>query len=109
MIAPAAFQAALAPLKAFREGQGYTVRIVDIEDVYDEFSFGVKTPQAIKDFLVRATGQWSTPPRFLLLVGNATQDPRDYLRLRRAGLRADEGHPDRGDGSGLGRLVRRCR
>ena len=40
MIAPAAFQAALAPLKAFREGQGYTVRLVDIEDVYDEFSFG---------------------------------------------------------------------
>ena len=38
MIAPAAFQSALAPLKAFREGQGYTVRLVDIEDVYDEFS-----------------------------------------------------------------------
>ena len=79
MIAPAAFQAALAPLKAFREGQGYTVRLVDIEDVYDEFSFGAKTPQAIKDFLVRATAQWSRPPRFLLLVGNATQDPRDYF------------------------------
>ena len=79
MIAPAAFQAALAPLKAFREGQGYTVRLVDIEDVYDEFSFGSKTPQAIKDFLVRATAQWSRPPRFLLLVGNATQDPRDYF------------------------------
>ena len=78
MIAPAAFQAALAPLKAFREGQGYTVRLVDIEDVYDEFSFGVKTPYAIRDFVVRATGQWSTPPRFLLLAGNATQDPRDY-------------------------------
>ncbi len=79
MIAPAAFQAALAPLKAFRESQGYTVRLVDIEDVYDEFSFGSKTPQAIKDFLVRATAVWSRPPRFVLLVGNATQDPRDYF------------------------------
>ena len=81
MIAPAAFQAALAPLKSFRESQGYTVRLVDIEDVYDEFSFGSKTPQAIKDFLVRATARWSRPPRFVLLVGNATQDPRDYLGL----------------------------
>ena len=81
MIAPAAFQAALAPLKAFREGQGYTVRLVDIEDVYDEFSFGGKTPNAIRDFLVHATGQWSAPPRFLLLVGNATQDPRDYFGI----------------------------
>ena len=84
MIAPAAFQAALAPLKAFREGQGYTVRLVDIEDVYDEFSFGGKTPQAIRDFIVRATAQWSTPPRFLLLVGNATQDPRDYYGIGEA-------------------------
>ena len=81
MIAPAAFQASLAPLKAFREGQGYTVRLVDIEDVYDEFSFGSKTPQAIKDFLLRASAQWSRPPRFLLLVGNATQDPRNYLGI----------------------------
>jgi len=80
MIAPAVFQAALAPLKSFRESQGYTVRLVDIEDVYDEFSFGSKTPQAIKDFLVRAA-RWRRPPRFVLLVGNATQDPRDYLGI----------------------------
>ncbi len=109
MIAPAAFQAALAPLKAFREGQGYTVRLVDIEDVYDEFSFGAKTPQAIKDFLVRATAAVEPPaalpaPRRERDAGSAR-----LLRLRRAGLRADEGRPDRGDGSGLGRLVRRCR
>ena len=73
------FLSALGPLKALREAQGYHVALVDVEDVYDEFSFGEKTAQAIKDFVLRAHAAWRTPPRFLLLVGNATQDPRDYL------------------------------
>ena len=109
MIAPAAFQAALAPLKAFRESQGYTVRLVDIEDVYDEFSFGSKTPQAIKDFLVRATAAVEPPAAIPSARRERHPGSARLPRLRRAGLRADEGRPDRCDGSGLGRLVRRCR
>lgn len=69
---------ALGELKALREGQGLKVAVVDVEDVYDEFGFGVKSPQAIKDFL-RASTEWAVPPRFVLLVGDASQDPRDYL------------------------------
>lgn len=78
MVTHQAFAGALEPLKAHREGQGYSVRIVDIEDVYDEFSFGQKTPLAIRDFMIRASQYWREPPRFALLVGNATTDPRDY-------------------------------
>ncbi|HKQ04255.1 MAG TPA: C25 family cysteine peptidase, partial [Blastocatellia bacterium] len=37
---------AFAPLKAWRERQGYKVALVDVEDLYDEFSYGQKTPQA---------------------------------------------------------------
>ena len=82
MIAPAAFQAALAPLKAFREGQGYTVRIVDIEDVYDEFSYRPEDAAGDPRFpRPRDRRSGAAPPRFLLLVGNATQDPRDYYGL----------------------------
>lgn len=69
---------ALAELKALRESQGLRVAVVDVEDVYDEFGFGVKSPQAIKDFLRASTG-WTVSPRFVLLVGDASQDPRDYL------------------------------
>jgi hypothetical protein len=71
--------AALDPLKALRQSQGYRVAVVDIEDVYDEFSFGNKTPQAIKDFLAYATSTWKVKPRFAILAGDASWDTKNYL------------------------------
>jgi hypothetical protein len=68
----------VAPLSALRTQQGHRVAVVDIEDVYDEFSFGEKTPQALRDFLQWARGNWREAPRFVVLVGDATIDPRDY-------------------------------
>jgi len=40
------FFSRLEPLKALRRSQGIRVALVDIEDLYDEFSYGEKTPQA---------------------------------------------------------------
>ncbi|HJQ25642.1 MAG TPA: C25 family cysteine peptidase [Blastocatellia bacterium] len=68
-------------LAALRQSQGLGVAVVDVEDVFDEFSFGVKSPQAIKDFLQFARSSWQRPPRFLLLVGGASLDPKNYLGL----------------------------
>lgn len=81
VVTHADFLGALAPLKALREAEGHHVAIIDVQALYDEFSFGEKTPQAIKDFMLRAHAAWHTPPKFLVLVGNATQDPRDYLHM----------------------------
>jgi len=72
------FIESLPSLEALRESQGLSVGVVDIEDVYDEFSFGMKSPQALKDFLSHAWNSWSRPPRFVLLVGDASFDPRNY-------------------------------
>ena len=55
--------------------------LIDVEDLYDEFSFGVKTPQAMKDFLIQTRAFWGKAPGFVLLVGDATFDPRNYLGL----------------------------
>ena len=52
--------------------------LVDIEDIYGEFSYGMRNPQALKDFLFRARSSWRRPPRFVLLVGDASFDPRNY-------------------------------
>jgi len=71
----------LQPLKSLRESQGLKVALVDVEDIYDEFNFGEKSPQAIKDFLTLAKSNWQKPPRFVLLVGDASYDPRNYLGL----------------------------
>jgi hypothetical protein len=71
--------AALEPLRRLREQQGLKVVVADVEDIYDEFSFGHKSPQAIKDFLSFARSSWQKAPRFVMLAGDATLDPRDYL------------------------------
>ena len=53
--------------------------MVDIEDIYDEFSYGQKTPQALKDFLYYAPTTWKKAPRFALLAADASYDPKNYL------------------------------
>jgi hypothetical protein len=69
----------LAALADARRAEGLKVAAVDIDDVYDEFSAGQKDATAIRDFLQSATGTWSTKPRFVLLAGDATYDPRGWL------------------------------
>ena len=73
------FIPALAPLVAQRQAQGFTVAVVNVEDVFDEFSYGTHTPQAIRDFMALAKNNWAQGPGYLLLVGDASYDPRNYL------------------------------
>jgi hypothetical protein len=81
MISHANFVESLGPLKTLHQGQGLKVAVIDVEDLYDEFNFGEKSPYALKDFLSTAKAQWQLKPRFVLLVGDATFDPRNYLGL----------------------------
>ena len=69
----------IEPLKALRQAQGLAVALIDVEDLYDEFNFGVKSPQAIKDFLALTRANRKASPRFVLLVGDASFDPKNYL------------------------------
>jgi peptidase C25-like protein len=81
VISHADFVTQAEPLAELRTQQGHTAAIVDVDDVYDEFSFGEKTPQAMKDFLQWARQTWRQAPRFVVLLGDATIDPRDYAGL----------------------------
>jgi hypothetical protein len=49
----------LSDLVAFRQAQDLRVTVVDVEDIYDEFTYGIVTPQAIKDFLSYAYANWT--------------------------------------------------
>jgi hypothetical protein len=68
----------LAALVSQRQSQGFSVKLVDVEDVFDEFSYGSHTPQALIDFLSRAHSTWTKAPSYLLLLGDASYDPRNY-------------------------------
>lgn len=67
------FLSAANNLKTYRESQGLTVAVADVEDVYDEFSFGAATPLALKAFFQQAA------PGNVLLIGDASSDPKNYL------------------------------
>ncbi|MEW6129149.1 MAG: C25 family cysteine peptidase [Acidobacteriota bacterium] len=73
------FSNALNPLVALRRSQGLRPVVVDVEDIYNEFAFGQKSTQAIKNFLSYAYSLWSTPPRYVLFVGDASYDMKNYL------------------------------
>jgi len=79
MVTSAALKSALEPLAQLRRGQGMTVAVVDVEDIYDEFSFGKHSPEAIRSFLQRANKYWQRQPHFVLLAGDASYDPKNYL------------------------------
>ncbi|HEV7425531.1 MAG TPA: C25 family cysteine peptidase [Thermoanaerobaculia bacterium] len=80
IIANSAFSAAAATLKSARDAGGTLTSIVDIDDIYDEYNFGIKNPEAIKTFL-NSTRTWTRAPKYVLLLGDASVDPRNYLGL----------------------------
>ncbi len=73
------FLQAIQPLANLRRDENLSVAVVDVEDIYDEFSYGTHTPVALKAFLSLATSYWSHKPQYLLLVGDSSWDPRNYL------------------------------
>ncbi|HVG35254.1 MAG TPA: C25 family cysteine peptidase [Pyrinomonadaceae bacterium] len=79
VITHADFKSALAPLVALRQSQGLKVAIIDIEDVYDEFSYGAHATPAVRDLLDWTRAHWRTSPRYVLLVGDCSLDPHNYL------------------------------
>ncbi|MEK6303498.1 MAG: C25 family cysteine peptidase [Acidobacteriota bacterium] len=69
------------PLVALRQKEGLSVAVVDIDDIYDEFSFGQKSTRAVKDFLAMSRTGWKKPVRYVLVLGDASYDPKNYLGL----------------------------
>ncbi len=71
---------AIDPLLAHRAdplGDNFSVAKVDVQDIYDEFSYGRRDPEAIRDFLSYAYHNWNGAgprPQYVLLVGSGTYD-----------------------------------
>jgi hypothetical protein len=60
------------------QSEGNVVKIVDLQDVYDEFNSGIVSAEAIKDFLKYAYNNWSTPQlTHVMLLGEGIADTRD--------------------------------
>ncbi len=80
VIAPREFLEAAAPLLERRRSQGLVSRAVSFEEIASEFGKGQPSAEAIKAFLSYAYHSWQRPsPRYVLLLGDATYDPRRFV------------------------------
>lgn len=79
LLAPTSMQPALAPWVAHRQSQGYQVRVVSPQDVWDQFSGGDKNIPALRTWLRFVYRNWSDPPDYLVLGGDGSEDYRKDL------------------------------
>ncbi|MDE0019020.1 MAG: C25 family cysteine peptidase [Candidatus Poribacteria bacterium] len=75
VITHSTFAESILPLVEFRRSQGLTTMVVDIDDIYNEFSDGLFNPFAIQKFLRYAYHNYQQPaPTYVLLIGDAHYD-----------------------------------
>ena len=83
------FRSAAEKLAAFRSEhlKGFSsprVKIVDVNEIYNEFSYGLLDPYALKDFVKYAFENWSKPaPSYICLIGDMSWDYRQLLSTSR--------------------------
>jgi hypothetical protein len=77
-IAPAALHAALQPLIAHRLVNGWRASIIDTQAIYDGWSNGQISPDAIRNFLRHARATWRVKPYAVILVGDGNYDPLNH-------------------------------
>ncbi len=54
----------------YRASTGYNPVVIDMDEIYDQFGFGIrKHPGAIRNFLKMTNGLWTTKPEHLFLIG----------------------------------------
>ena len=71
-------------LKEYRQNQApvrISTIIIDIDDIYDEFSGGNVDVTAVRDFLKYAFSNWNITPEYVLFMGKGTYDPKNVEGL----------------------------
>lgn len=81
IITTAALREQAQVLADYRQGQGLSSLVVDVQDAYDEFSYGLTDPQGIDDLISHAYLNWQTRPKYVLLAGSGSFDYKNYLGM----------------------------
>ncbi len=79
IISGADFMDAAERLAAHRQAQGLSTLVVDVADVYDEFSFGQIDAEAIRRFVQYGFHTWAQRPVYVLLFGEFSFDYRNLF------------------------------
>ncbi len=73
------FQQSLQPLLNLRQSQSRNAQVVYMDQLYDEYNYGERSPYALQAYLHFAYETWRIHAQDVLLVGTASVDPRNYL------------------------------
>lgn len=77
------FITSMQPLAAHRQAEGLRVKIVAVDDLYNQFNDGLYHPIAIKSFLKYAYANWQPPaPTYVLLVGDGHWNFKNFNSAR---------------------------
>jgi hypothetical protein len=80
IVTPKKFAEAMDEYIDYRSAQGYSIAVVGVEDIMDNFGYGLYDPTAIRDFLKYAYKYYPSPvPSAVLLVGDGNYDFLDHL------------------------------
>jgi len=80
IITDSEFIDSLSTLVSRHENSGMRVLKVTTEEIYDQFEYGIFTPEGIRNFLRYAYYNYnSPPPSFVLLVGSANFDYKNHV------------------------------
>lgn len=66
----------LAAHRADAQFGAHSTLVVDVQDVFNQYGYGLPTPSAIRAYMANAYANWSEPPRYLLLFGDGSGNPR---------------------------------
>jgi uncharacterized repeat protein (TIGR01451 family) len=72
---------AATKLATYRSARGHTVATVLLQEIFDEFNYGIYNPTAISEFLSYAYHNWSKQPKYVVLAGNGTYDYKNNLGM----------------------------
>ena len=90
------FTGFVEPLAAHRRANGLAVEVIDVQDIYDEFSAGLADQEAVREFIHYAYHNWQVRPAYVLLVGDSSVDfeeifvPTLYYQARGRGNAASD-------------------
>lgn len=75
------FQENANRLKEIKNSQGFHASVVTVENIYDTFNFGIKSPIAIKEFIKYVYTKWPQNPalQYVVFVGKASYDYKGYI------------------------------
>jgi hypothetical protein len=74
------FESAAQGLASYKESSApepISTAVVDVDQIFNEFSCGMTDPTAIRDFIAYAYNNWQIPPDYVLFFGKGTYDHKN--------------------------------